>query len=190
MAKQGDLGERAATREQQAKQWEGEFGLKDRAQQAQMEQFAKTHGLSEQQLAAQINQWAAQNGISKEQIAAQIASATIGANATVGAAQAQAGAITASAQMQAALKQREIENAEKQQDFDMYWKGQMNPIAYQNALMNGMTPSDPTFAGVNTPTASQGGASDGAYTMANQGVQNQNAGTGQVITSALGGLQI
>jgi hypothetical protein len=192
------LAEQQAGREQQNQQWAQEYGLKDRTQQAQMSQFAQQFGLSERQLASQIDQWAAQNNISREQMANQLlmsreqnetsrANAATSAGATMGAAQAQAGATTAAAQMNSALRQREIENAERQQDFNMYWQSQMNPIAYQNALMQGMVPGDPNFAGVQTPNANtSAGAGSGYSSMVNSGIQNQNSGLGSILGS-LGG---
>ncbi len=159
---QQTLGETQAARQQAGAQWASEFGLKTEAQQAQMDQFAQTLGMTGQQLQAQIAQWAAQNGLSKEQMAnqllmsreqnqTQLGVAGTQAGATLGAAQAQAGATTAVGQMNAALQQRAIEDRERQQDFDMYWQAQMNPVTLQNLQMQGMVPTDPNFATVQTP---------------------------------------
>ena len=59
---------------------------------------------------------------------------------------AMAGASTANAQLNAALQQRQIQNQERQQDFDMSWAARNNAVDYQDKLAKGMHPGDPNFS--------------------------------------------
>jgi hypothetical protein len=59
-----------------------------------------------------------------------------------------AGAQTAAAQMQAALGQRQMESAERLQDYNMMWDMQFKPYELQNLAMQGMYPTAaPSFGG-------------------------------------------
>jgi hypothetical protein len=116
---------------------------------AQNQQYTQNLG------GAQLNN----SAISAQQGAAQgwksIDAQNAAARAQVEAAQAQAGATMGAAQLNAALRQREIQNAERKQDFDMGWDMQYNPYKLQNMAMGGMSPGDPNFSKFETPGGGQ-----------------------------------
>jgi hypothetical protein len=100
-----------------------------------------------------------------------------------------AGASTSNAQLQASLLQRQIQNQERGQDFDMYWGAKNNAIDYQNKMYTGMNPGNPAF-GTNPAVAGEAGYAQGMQTGNNQinsGISNAAGAAGNIKWPSLGG---
>ena len=114
------------------------IGSQQAANQAQGQQFGQNLQSAQLNNAALSAQQAAGQGWG------QIEANKAASAASLAGQQAMAGAQVSAAQMQAALGQRQLENAERLQDYQMGWDMQFKPYELQNLAMQGMIPGNPS----------------------------------------------
>jgi hypothetical protein len=176
----------------------GEFGNQATQQNFQNELSSQTQQNAQQQQQWNQNLGNAQlnnSAISGQQQAAQgwkqIDAQNAASQAGLAAAQAQAGATMGAAQLNAANQARQIQNAERLQDFNMGWDMQYNPYKLQNLAMGGMSPGDPNFSKFETPgTAGYQEGQNLGQQQINKGVAGAAGGIGGMDWSSLGGLGV
>lgn len=169
----------------QQQQWENQALGQEFAQGMQQGQFQ--NAAQAQQYQQMLEQAKLNNAAlgTQGQIEAQKQAAA--ASQAQAAAQVQAASQQAAAQL--ALGNRQADLAERQWDFNAANQMRFGDLAYQNALMEGMYPGDPSYGGFSTPdfgfnpNYGSTGAAQGAYNT------NQGINWGNVIGS-LGGLFI